>query len=161
MIGSTFVQIEIKFDHIDNLKFNYEKIMRKTARAFAATKYSVLALRPAAPPAERSYDAWYHWDGWARKMGILDKHGNPSLSKVKMLIKHHRIAATKSKCGYTFHRYDPITGEPIFRRVSRIVVTERCIEQEDWTPEDWQAEYKFLFGRSQANKAKGKRRKRA
>lgn len=135
--------------------------MRKgrTGRAFAATRYSVLALRPARP-AESFCNGGYHWDAWARKVGLLDKHGEPSLSKVKMLIKHHVLAATISRDIATFHSYHPITNKPIFRKQARIIVKERCLEQKDWDAERWKAEYQALFSRSQANKAKGKRRRR-
>lgn len=130
----------------------------RTGRAYNVTPYSILAFHPAAPIG-RSYIEWYAWDDWARKMELLDKHGEPSLSKIKMLVKHHVLSATVSKCILTFHSYHPLTGEPIYRQQSRIVVTARCPEQEDWDKETWQELYRGLFGRSQANKAKGKRRK--
>lgn len=130
----------------------------RTGRAFNVTRYSVLALRPAAPVGRSDID-WYAWDDWAKKMELFDKHGKPSLSKVKMLIKHHILSATVSKCILTFHSYHPLTKEPIYRQQSRIVVTERCPEQIEWSKEDWQDIYRGLFARSQGNKARGKRRK--
>lgn len=132
--------------------------MSFTGKAFAVTPYSTLALRPAAPLGRSSID-WYAWDDWAKKNGILDKHGEPSLSKVKMLIKHHYLSATISKCIRTFHTYHHITNKPIYRKISRIVVTERFPEQIEWKPEDWQELYKSLFSKSQGNKARGKRHK--
>jgi hypothetical protein len=130
---------------------------RRTARAFAATKFSVLALRPASPQG-RSAINWYTWDDFAKKNGLLNKRGEPSLSKVKMLIKHHVLSATKSKCLPTFHRINNQTGEQIFRNQSRIVVTERTLDQLEWTPEDWYYQWRGLFGRSQSGKAKHKRK---
>jgi hypothetical protein len=125
--------------------------------AFSAGKYSLFRYHPAQPQ-DRSAINWEAWDTWAKRNGILDKHGNPSYSKVKMLIKHHVLAATQKKFP-TFHRINNETGEPIFRDQSRIVVTERCIEQMEWTPEDWFYQWRGLWGRSQGNKARGKRKK--
>lgn len=134
------------------------------ARAFAATRYSVLALRPARPVRPSGVTVWEPWDSWAKRNGILGRNGKPSLSKVKMLIKHHCLGATLSKCPETFSgqwRYFPGDDEPmpIFRNMTRIVVAPRFSEQMEWEPWQWQAEYEALFRTSQANKAKGKRRK--
>lgn len=134
--------------------------MSRIGTANNATRYSVLALRPAAWTGEGE-PKWEHWNIWAKRNGILDKHGEPSLSKVKMLIKHHCLASTvrKTCIPRTFHRYDP-TGNPIYRYQSRIVVYARFPEQLEWTPEQWQDEYSAIFGRSQSYKAKNKRNKR-
>ena len=50
------------------------------ASAFNATPYSVFALRPAAWTGEGE-PKWEHWDVWAKRNGILDKNGEPSLKK--------------------------------------------------------------------------------
>lgn len=134
------------------------------ARAFAATRYSVLALRPAKPIRPSGVTRWEPWDTWAERNGILGKNGKPSLSKVKMLIKHHCLCATLSKCAETFSgKFAIYPGDdmpaPVFRRMQRIVVSPRLPEQEAWEPWQWQAEYQALFRRSQGNKAKGRRTK--
>lgn len=127
-----------------------------TARAFASTPYSVLSLRPAAP--DRSVVTWVAWDDWAREMKLLKKDGSPSRSKVMLLIRHHYLAATKSKCVPTFHSIHPQTGKKIYRRMSRIIVTPRCSEQLDWSSEEWLELYRSLFSRSQSGKAKHKQK---
>lgn len=131
------------------------------ASAFNATPYSVFALRPAAWTGEGE-PHWEHWDVWAKRNGILDKNGEPSLKKVKYLIRHHCLAATKRKdcIPLTFHSYHPVTNEPIYRRQKRIVVYARFPDQLDWKPEDWQEKYQDLFSRCQSRKTKEKRKKR-
>ena len=129
-----------------------------TARAYASTRYSVLSLHPAAP--DRSATEWMAWDDWSKKMGLLNKHGEPSRSKVMLLIRHHCLSATKSKCIRTFHGIHPVTGKKIYRRISRIVVTPRCSDQLEWGPNEWQELHYGLFCRSQSGKAKHKRRNR-
>lgn len=134
------------------------------ARAFAATRYSVLALRPAKPIRPSGDPVWEPWDSWAKRNGILGKNGKPSLSKTKMLIKHHCLSATLSKCAKTFSgqfRYFPGKDmpTPIFRRMTRIVVAPRFPEQMEWEPWQWRIEYEGLFRRSQGNKSRGRRAK--
>lgn len=134
------------------------------SRAYRATRYSLLALRPAKPIRPSGVTVWEHWDTWAERNGILGKNGKPSLSKVKMLVKHKVLAATLSKCGQTFSgRFAYYPGDdisdPVFRRMTRIVVAPRCPDQLDWEPWRWQAEYQALFSRAQGNKAKGRRRR--
>lgn len=131
---------------------------RRPIGAFSASRYSVLALHPAAP--DRSYTQWKAWDDFGREMGLLGKNGEPSRSKVMLLIKHHCLAATKSKCIRTFHAVHPVTGKKIFRRISRIVVTPRFTEQLAWGPAEWQDCHDGLFCRSQSWKAKHSRKKR-
>ena len=127
------------------------------ATAFNATSHSVFALRPAAWTGEGEPE-WEHWDVWAKRNGILDKNGQPSLKKVKFLIRHHCIAATKRKTciPLTFHSYHPITHKPIYRRQQRIVVYPRFPDQLNWKSEDWQECYQSLFSRSQSWRRKGK-----
>lgn len=128
------------------------------ASPYRATRYSVLALRPASP--DRDYTQWLHWKVWAKQMVIVDKHGNPSLSKVKMLIKHKCLSAKLTNCLPTFHSNHPYTGKKIFRRILAIVVTPRRSDQIKWKAEDWQSQYRFLFSRSQSWKAKHKRKRK-
>ena len=135
------------------------------SRAFAATRYSVLALRPAKQIRPNGVIQWEHWDTWAERNGIIGKNGKPSLSKVKMLIKHHCLAATLKKYPATFSgRFAYYPGDdmpdPVFRRMTRIVVAPRFPEQMEWEPWQWQAEYQALFRRSQGNKARGRRTKK-
>jgi len=131
------------------------------ATAFNPTRYSVFSLRPAAWTGEGEAQ-WEHWDKWAMRNGILDKHGQPSLKKVKYLIRHHCLAATvrKTCIPSTFHSYHPITNKPIYRNQTRIVVYARFPDQLSWTPEQWQECYRVLFSRSQSWKRKGKGNKR-
>jgi hypothetical protein len=131
------------------------------ANPYRATRYSVLSLRPAAWAGD-GVPNWEHWDKWAIRMGILDKHGQPSLKKVKFLIRHHCIAAklTKNCIPRTLQGYHPVTGKAIYRRMKRIVVHPRFPDQMEWGPEEWQDCYQGLFSRSQSWRGKGKSKKR-
>lgn len=131
--------------------------MARRPAAFSASKYSVFRYRPASPK-DRSHVVYEAWDTWAERNGILDKHGNPSKSKVDLLIKRHVLAATVKKFP-TVHRINRETGFPIIQMRSRTVVTEKCAEQENWTPEDWYEQWNILWRKSQKYKAKGKRKK--
>jgi hypothetical protein len=130
--------------------------MRKSARAFAATRYSIISARPASVQ-DRSAITWMAWDNWAKKNSILGKNGKPSRSKVETLVKCHILSATKSKCIPTFHSIQH--GKAIYRNMSRFVVTERFIEQIEWKPEEWQAMSDLLYSKSQSTKAKKKRKR--
>jgi hypothetical protein len=110
---------------------------RRRPAAFSAGKFSLYRYRPSQPAYENA--KWEKWKPWAQRNGILDKHGNPSYKKWLLLVKRHELSAMQFK--------------------NRIWTAPRFEEQLDWTPEDWQALYKVLFSKSQANKARGKRKK--
>jgi len=104
--------------------------------------------------------SWEHWNVWADRNGILGRNGRPSRSKVRTMVKRGELCGKVTKCApETLHRYDPITGDPIFRRQRRYVVTHYLPEHATRTPEDWQQISEAIFRNSQANKGKKRHRK--
>jgi hypothetical protein len=118
------------------------------SRAYKATPHSILAMHPKSPyRMGGTFVKWVYWKDWAAANGILDKHGNPSVNKVKTLIKYHKIAATVRKAHWRSSGGSVIWVAPAYQ------------EQLAWTAEDWQECHWELYSRSQSLKARKKRKR--
>lgn len=127
--------------------------------AYNAGRYSIFTRFPPKPVREDGVTQWYAWDDFASWVGLVDKHGNPSRSKIYYLVQHNCLSATQTKCLPTVCGFDD-AGFPRLRFMSRTVVTPRFPEQLEWEPPQWQEAYQALFSRCQSRKGRKSRRKK-